>query len=126
MQTLSVKRCTQCLRTLPLEVFSKGGKGPDGTQYYKSRCKPCMNEQLRNGRESDVRNHFENVREEVSPHGKGIRKVLVPGWGYAGAVRRMRGHGSGRDNRPVPVRVEEAPRMAMPSDHGAEVLRALV
>lgn len=83
---MASKTCTTCKHTKPLDAFSKAGSW-NGTQLYKGKCKDCTNEAMRSLRSDQSRVHFENVKEERCPHGRGIRKVAVPGWGYLGATR---------------------------------------
>jgi len=71
------RRCTQCRQVKPVTEFSPNGfKG--GVQYYKSSCKTCHAEGQRTRRVS----HDQHVFTEVSPHGKGIVRVSVKGWGF--------------------------------------------
>ena len=113
-----MKRCTTCGTERPLEQFAKSGFF-EGRQTYKARCKPCVNEAMRAMRNDATRVHFENVREEESPHGKGIVKVTVAGWGYAPTVRRVPDQ---RNRRPgsgaVSLRGREDP-VAVLTDDGS-------
>jgi hypothetical protein len=69
-------------------------------------------------RNDATRVHFENVREEVSPHGKGVVKITAKGWGYAYNVRALPGPKRGRRrDRAVPVRDQKAPNVAVSLDH---------
>jgi len=36
-----MKTCLSCGETLPFSEFQKNGKGSDGQQTYKARCKQC-------------------------------------------------------------------------------------
>lgn len=86
---MTSKTCTRCEQEKPLSAFSKGGKWR-GTQLYKSVCKECTNVAMRGERTKDgeiVRNHHENVTLEKSPHGHGLRRVPIKGWGFLGATR---------------------------------------
>lgn len=78
---MASKTCTACKQEKPLGAFSKAGLW-NGTQLYKGKCKDCTNESMRASRADQSRVHFENVRDERCPHGKGIRRVPVTGWGY--------------------------------------------
>jgi hypothetical protein len=119
-----VKKCTTCGTERPLEEFAKSGL-LDGRQTYKSRCKPCMNATMRAIRSDSTRVHFENVRQEESPHGKGIVKVAVKGWGYARNVRTLPPPQRGRRrDRAVPLWDQEAPDVVVSSEHRPEVLES--
>lgn len=77
---MASKTCTACKQEKPLGAFSKAGLW-NGTQLYKGKCKDCTNEAMRSLRSDQSRVHFENVREEPSPHPRELVRVPVPGWG---------------------------------------------
>jgi hypothetical protein len=116
-----VKRCHTCQQTLPVELFAKAGK-ENGRQVYKSRCRSCVNEQMRSARRDGERTHVQNVREQVSPHGKGIVPVTVLGWGYARDVRAVQAGKRGRRSGPVFIRDSQATNVVVPPDDGSKLL----
>jgi len=75
-----MKFCPECRQTKPLDQFAKQGFFK-GKQSYRPRCKGCYATKVRKAR------HDQHVFTEVSPHGKGIVRVSVKGWGYSGATQ---------------------------------------
>lgn len=118
-----MKKCNACQQVLPLELFAKAG-WHNGQQCYKSRCRACVNAQMRNARRDSVRTHVQNVREEVSPHGKGIVPVKAAGWGYARNVRAVPAGKRGRRSGAVPVRNSEAANVAVSPDNRPGLLES--
>lgn len=80
---MTSKVCTTCKKLKPVEAFARAGMGREKQQLYKARCKECTNALMRDDRMTSPRNHHENVVRDRCPHGGGIRRVSVPGWGYA-------------------------------------------
>lgn len=75
-----MKVCRTCLNAKPLECFAKAGTSQwTGAVQHRPDCKDCVKARER---VSGGRVHFDNATSQACPHGGGVRKVPIIGWGY--------------------------------------------